>query len=141
MKKYILVLFILVLFTGCGKSSEKKDIKKDNDTRKEEKTEIVVNKNEEINKDQVVDGNLMRNTSVFVEDGISYFVIDVTNNTGKDYSLEEYVIIVKDTNGNEIVRIPGYIGSILKNGETKTIKSSINMDLSSAGSIEYEVVK
>ena len=37
--------------------------------------------------------------------------------------------------------MPGYIGSVLKNGESKTINTMISEDLSKAYSIEYEVVK
>ena len=51
------------------------------------------------------------------------------------------MIIVKDEEGKEIVRIPGYVGDTIKAGETRTISSSVDIDLSKAASIEYEVKK
>ena len=65
----------------------------------------------------------------------------VTNSTSTDYKLDEYIIIIKDKDGKEIVRIPGYVGDTIKAGETRTINSSVDIDLSNAGSIEYEVKK
>ena len=64
-----------------------------------------------------------------------------SNNSDSDYKLDEYIIIIKDKNGEEIVRIPGYVGDTIKAGETRTINSSVDRDLSNAGSIEYEVKK
>ncbi len=40
-----------------------------------------------------------------------------------------------------ITTIPGYVGDVIKNGETRTINSSIDIDLSNASSIEYSVKK
>lgn len=115
---------------------DKKEVKKE-----DPKTNIKVNTNEGVIRDQEIEGNIMRNTSLVVEDGITYLVVDVTNNTNQDYTLNEYMISVKDASGNVIVKIPGYIGEVIRIGDTKTIKSMVNMDLSEAASIEYEVVK
>ena len=105
------------------------------------KTTVEVNNNEEVTKDQNIEGIMITNTSLVYEDGISYLKATVTNNTGSDYELNEYKINVKDSDGNIIVTMPGYIGSVLKNGESKTINTMISEDLSNAYSIEYEVVK
>ena len=140
MKKIInitlMLLVCLTLVTGCGKDKSKNEDKKDDN-----KTTVEVNNNEEVTKDQNIEGITITNTSLVHEDGISYLKATVTNNTGSDYELNEYKINVKDSDGNIIVTMPGYIGSVLKNGESKTINTMISEDLSKAYSIEYEVVK
>ena len=131
-----MLLVCLTLVTGCGKDKSKNEDKKDDN-----KTTVEVNNNEEITKDQNIEGITITNTSLVYEDGISYLKATVTNNTGSDYELNEYKINVKDNNGNIIVTMPGYVGSVIKNGESKTINTMISEDLSKAYSIEYEVVK
>lgn len=140
MKKVInitlMLLVCLTLVTGCGKDKSKNEDKKDDN-----KTTVEVNNNEEVTKAQNIEGITITNTSLVYEDGISYLKATVTNNTGSDYELNEYKINVKDNNGNIIVTMPGYVGSVIKNGESKTINTMISEDLSKAYSIEYEVVK
>ena len=140
MKKIInitlMLLVCITLVTGCGKDKSKNEDKKDDN-----KTTVEVNNNEEVTKDQNIEGITITNTSLVYEDGISYLKATVTNNTGSDYELNEYKINVKDSDGNIIVTMPGYVGSVLKNGESKTINTTIGEDLSKAYSIEYEVVK
>lgn len=102
---------------------------------------MEVNDNQEVIKDQNIDGIEITNTSLIYEDGISYLTATLTNNTGIDYELNEYKINVKDSDGNIIVTMPGYVGSVIKNGESKSINTMISEDLSKAYSIEYEVVK
>ena len=132
----LMLLVCLTLVTGCVKDKTKNDDKKEDD-----KPTIEVNDNKEVIKDQNIDGIEITNTSLVYEDGISYLNATVTNNTGSDYELNEYRINVKDSEGNIIVTMPGYVGSVLKNGESKTINTMITENLSKAYSIEYEVVK
>ena len=132
----LMLLVCITLVTGCGKDKTKNDDKKDDNNQT-----IEVNDNKEVIKDQNIDGIEITNTSLVYEGGISYLNATVTNNTGSDYELNEYRINVKDSDGNIIVTMPGYVGSVLKNGESKTINTMITEDLSKAYSIEYEVVK
>ena len=129
----ISMLLVLGLVTGCGCNKKEE--------KKEQKEEVKVNTNKDVIKDQEVDGIKMTNTSFVTTNGITKLVTNVTNSSDEDYSLEEYIIIIKDKEGNEIVRIPGYVGDTIKAGETRTINSSVDRDLSDAGSIEYEVKK
>ena len=132
----IMLLVCLTLVTGCGKDKTTNDDKKEDNM-----PTIEVNDNQEVIKDQKIDGIEITNTSLVYEDGISYLKATVTNNTGVDYELNEYKINVKDSDGNIRVTMPGYVGSILKNGESKNINTMISEDLSKAYSIEYEVIK
>ena len=131
-----MLLVCLTLVTGCGKDKSKNEDKKDDN-----KTTVEVNNNEEVTKAQNIEGITITNTSLVYEDGISYLKATVTNNTGSDYELNEYKINVKDSDGNIIVTMPGYVGSVIKNGESKSINTMISEDLSKAYSIEYEVIK
>ena len=132
----IMLLVCLTLVTGCGKDKTTNDDKKEDNM-----PTIEVNDNQEVIKDQNIDGIEITNTSLVYEDGISYLKATVTNNTGVDYELNEYKINVKDSDGNIRVTMPGYVGSILKNGESKNINTMSSEDLSKAYSIEYEVIK
>ena len=132
----LMLLVCLTLVTGCGKDKSKNEDKKDDN-----KTTVEVNNNEEVTKDQNIEWITITNTSLVYEEEISYLKSTVTNNTGSDYELNEYKINVKDSDGNIIVTMPGYVGSVIKNGESKTINTMISEDLNNAYSIEYEVVK
>lgn len=140
MRYSLLLLLSLILVVGCNKNNKQND-EVDNNTENDNKTTVEVNMNEDVIKNQNIDGIEITNTSLVYEDGISYLKATVTNHTGTDYELSEYRISVKDSNGNVIVTIPGYIGNILKDGESKLINTMISEDLSKATSIEYEVIK
>lgn len=128
-----MVVLSLALATGCGCS--KKEEKKE----KEEKITVV--SEEDVIKDQVVDGIELKNTSLVVTNGISQLITEATNNGASDYELIEFTIIVKDASDNVIATMPGYVGETIKAGETRQINSSIDIDLSNAKKVEYEVKK
>ena len=133
MKKILIsmtiVLAATLLLTGCGKKKE------------ETKNDVKTNTEENVVKDQEVDGLKMTNTSLTITNGISTLVTEVSNNTGSDYQLEEFTIIIKDKDDNVLATIPGYVGETIENGSTKTIDSSIDIDLSNATSVEYKIKK
>lgn len=128
-----LAAFMLIA-TGCG-------CNKKEEVEETKEPETIVNTEENVIKDQEFEGLTMTNTSLVVTDGISSLVTEVSNNTGADYYLNEFKIIVKDADGNEMTTLPGYVGEVIPNGETRTINSSIDIDLSKAASIEYSVDK
>ena len=133
-KKALLAIFALTLVTGCG--CAKKDNKKDNT-----KDDVKVNTEENVIKDQTFEGLTFTNTSLTTTNGVSTLITEVSNSTGEDYTLEEFTITIKNKDGEVITTIPGYVGDVIKNGETRTINSSIDIDLSNASSIEYSVKK
>ena len=132
-KLSLIMLAIFPLITGCG-CSKKEDKKKEESTVKE-------NTNKEVIKNQEVDGIKMTNTSLVTVDGISTLETTVTNDGDEDYMLVEYKIIIKGNDDKVMVEIPGFVGDTIKAGESRVITSSVDMDLSKAKSIEYEVVK
>ena len=133
MKKVLVVgLLSVLLLTGCGKS---------NNTKQEEKLKAEVNKEEEVVKDREVDGLKLTNASLTTVDGKSTLITLVENNTGSDYNLEYFDIYLKDENDNVVETLLGYVGSTIKNGEQKRIKSSTDKDISSVVKVEYEIKK
>lgn len=139
MKKFSLIGLVAValLATGCG-CSNKENEEKNNGTVQ---SEPVINSNENVIKDQEFEGLTFSNTSLVVEGGSSTLTTQVSNNTGADYHLVEFIITVKDIDGRVITTLPGYVGDVIKNGTSTVISSSIDVDLSNAASIEYSVKK
>ena len=133
-KSLLALLLVATLVTGCG--CTKKDNKKDST-----KDDVKVNTEENVIKDQTFEGLTFTNTSLTTTNGVSTLITEVSNSTGEDYTLEEFTITIKNKDGEVITTIPGYVGDVIKNGETRTINSSIDIDLSSASSIEYSVKK
>lgn len=138
LKKLSLLCLALtvMLATGCG--CDKKDTKKEENTSKDP----IANTNEEVIKDQEINGLTFTNTSLVYENGSSTLVTEVTNNTDSDYALGDFYIIVKDADGNEMIKLLAYAGETIPAGESRTVNAGTDMDLTSAASIEYtEVVK
>ena len=133
-KSLLALLLVATLVTGCG--CTKKDNKKNN-----AKDDVKVNTEENVIKDQTFEGLTFTNTSLTTTNGVSTLITEVSNSTGEDYTLEEFTITIKNKAGEVITTIPGYVGDVIKNGETRTINSSIDIDLSNASSIEYSVKK
>ena len=140
-KLLIIIVLLLIIVTGCGKKSDNKETNPKHKTENKNSTDVIVNTNENIIKEQEIDGIKAKNVSLYIEDGISYLSVDMVNDTNGDYTLNEYTLIIKDKDGKEIIKLPGYIGEVIKAGQTKTIKSMTNTDLSKAYSIEYKVNK
>lgn len=133
MKKIITIttitLLSLFLLTGCDK-----------------KEEIVVdttksNTNEGVIKDQEIDGLTFTKTSLIIKESGSVLVTTVTNTTTETKTVKTFTITVKDSDGNVMVTMDGYIGGEIKQAETKTIESTTEMDLTNASSIEYTINK
>lgn len=126
MKKImILSLSVLFLLVGCGKKEEIKEPNKD----------IEANENEI--SDKVLDDFSFTNTSIVKENGVSTITIQVTNNSNEDKNIEQFKIIIKNKDGEVVKQTIGYIGGIIKSKETKTIITSIALDLTDAYDIEY----
>ena len=133
MKKIIAIttitLLSLFLLTGCDKKEETVV-----DTTKS-------NTNEGVIKDQEIDGLTFTKTSLIIKESGSVLVTTVTNTTTETKTVKTFTITVKDSDGNVMVTMDGYIGGEIKQAETKTITSTTEMDLTNASSIEYTINK
>ena len=80
-------------------------------------------------------------TSLIYENGNSKLQTTVTNTSSEKQYLAEFLIHVKDEQGNEIVTMTGFVGDSIDANASKIIDSTYGDDLTKATSIEYEVVK
>ena len=133
MKKIITIttitLLSLFLLTGCNKKEEPVV-----DNAKS-------NTNEGIIREQELEGLTFTNTSLIIKESGSVLVTTVTNTTTETKTVKTFTITVKDSDGNVMVTMDGYIGGEIKQAETKTITSTTEMDLTNASSIEYTINK
>lgn len=120
------------LITGCGCS--KKD-------KKVETPKVTTNNNEQVIKDQEVGVFKLMNTSLVYKDGTSTLLTTVTNTSKETQYIKSFNILVKDSSGNVMITLLGYIGEEIPTGDIREITSSTNLDLSKAASIEYELNK
>ena len=137
-KKIIIILsgilvFILVFLLAFILFSKDKNKKEDNTP------DITANTTEDIVKDYEVDGFRFSRTALVIEYGQSKLTTEVKNLTDKDIELKSFNIVLKDKNGNEMVTLLGYVGEVIKAGETKSIISQTDVDLTKAKGIEYSI--
>ena len=90
--------------------------------------------------DQTVSGLSFENANLEVENGISKYTVEVTNDLEEDFSLKNINIIFTNTSGSETTLL-GYIGEKLEVGETKLIDSSIDTKITDIVSIKYVINK
>ena len=90
---------------------------------------------------QTVDGLSFINASLVSENGISKYTVNVVNDNKDDYSLKTINVIFKDSNGNEITTLLGYIGDSLSPNEEKVLDVSIDQEITGISYIEYTINK
>lgn len=129
-----LAALMLLVAAGCGCK------KKESDDNKDKVADITANTNENVIKETEVEGLLVNNVSLVTENGAGSFNATVTNNSGAAKSVKYVKAHVKATDGSTIITLYGYIGETIENSQSKTISASCDRDLSTAASIEYEVV-
>lgn len=136
------LLACLTVLTGCGETTNNTTGNTTNTgTNNQAQPQVKVNTNENVIKDQELEGFKFQNTSLVYENGTSTLVSSVTNTSSQTQNLSEFAIHVKDADGNEIITLSGYIGGSVEPGETRTINSSYGSDITNAASITYEVLR
>ncbi len=139
MKKFIGIILVtfcaILLTTGCGKKQKV-------DKKPEEKGPSI-NKNENVLKEQTIEEFQFSDISMIYEEGVTKFEATVTNISEQTANLLEFKIHVKDEQGNEMVEpvLVGYIGEQLGAGESRVLNTYSVQDLTSAFSVEYEIVR
>ncbi len=82
--------------------------------------------------DELLFSNLKVNNN-----GEFHATVNVSNKTGSDYNLK-YINVIVINNGVEI-KLPTYIGNVIKNNETKILDVKYNNELKDISEITYEV--
>lgn len=119
--KKILIIILLLVFTGCNKYEKLEPNK--------------VNLNELVIEDKKIDKLSMTNTSLIYESGITTFKTTITNN-GKIIKNKKINLIFKNTNKSIIVVLKGYISKLEKLDKTEFVVTS-DIDLTDAYLVEY----
>lgn len=147
MNKKINIMFVLLFFVGLiGVIFLVLFLIKGNDGNIDNEIEkqniIKENINDSINEVKELNGLTFESTKIVYQNGMSTLTTKVTNNYSVDYDKENFKIIIKDKNKNDIISLPGFIIGGLKANESKNIVSVVDIDLSSdAYYIEYEEVE
>ena len=140
MKKKLLLALVMLLslsvVTGCG-CGKKKDKKPTSNIV----GKVDYNTNEGVIEDKTVEGLKLTNTSLKTSKYYSTLVTSVTNPTDKDIYVRIFDIIVKDKEGKVILKLQGYVGGVVPAKQTRNITSNVDMDLSNAYKVDYELVK
>ena len=126
-KLIIVVISITSLLTGCGK--EKENINNGNDNNTPNNGNVVDN--------QIFEG--LEFVNVGIDNGVIKTII--INNTGVTYEGSKISIKVMDSDGNVITEEVDEVKDKIETGNTLTIETKTNKDLSNAASIEYSVIK
>ena len=115
----IIALSILFIFIGS-----KVSIKQDN--------KIFAHTSEGIIKEVEYNGVKFSNISMLTENGYTTFSADITNVSGEDISKERLHVVLKDSNGKEVIKYLAYFPGGLKKDETKTITASAHGNFTDA---------
>lgn len=130
--KYIKILLITLsittILTGCGNKE-----KVDNDNKEETKNKS--------NETVVADSFEFTTISVNFENENSVFDINIKNTANEERYINEFIIHVKDKDGNELAILFGYVNETIEAKGERTISCSFGGDLSNYASLEFEVLK
>ncbi len=129
----VLLVFIAVIsFLLINNNENENSKKKVNNDVKEAITEQGIIKDETF-------GNLNFTNTTLIKDSKQYVLsMDVINPTQDEINMETINIDLKDKDGNLVVVLLGNIGDPMKPGETRTITSSVKIDLSK---VKYKVIE
>lgn len=128
----VLAIILVIVFMGKGKEDADKGTKSNAPT---------ANTQEKIVEEVELNGLRFSNIAMITEGTTTYLTMDVTNPTNNTIKMETVDIDMKDKDGNVITTFLGYFGGEVPAGETRTISSQVEMDLSKAVTKEIKVTQ
>ncbi len=126
MKKFLVLVALLFLLTGCN--SDKKE------------TSNITNDNENVIKEQVVDELKINDVSLIYDGSMSTFTANINNTSDKEISISKFEVDVKNESGNKLTTLLG-TGMNIEANSSFMITITSDIDLSKAYSVEYHIVK
>lgn len=120
----IIIITLSILFIFIGSKKNKVSIKQDN--------KIFAHTSEGIIKEEEYNGVKFSNISMLTENDYTTFSADITNVSGEDISKERLHVVLKDSNGKEVIKYLAYFPGGLKKDETKTITASAHGNFTDA---------
>jgi len=139
------VIAILIILTVGGllliKNDDKETKKEDDNIIKVDGDELMVaNVNPGVINDKEQNGLKFTNTSLISTENSATLTTSVENTTGNDIEVRVFNIIVKDKTDKTITVLQGYVGGVVPVGEKRDIVSHVDINLTEATEIEYQIV-
>ena len=146
---FIIIALLLVIIVGMSVKNKKEGQNPQGPTvgmveenKIEEFVEVQedgskVNTSKELSKTKKIDGLEISNIRLVEKNNVSQVVADVKNPTNKTLGDFPIDIIAIDKNGNEIVRIGGYVDRVSA-GETVQLNASATVDFANAYDFKVE---
>lgn len=128
LKILLIILSCASIVTGCGKKDNNRQVDNKEEASSEKKTikadsfEFTIN-------------------SVNFENENSVFDINVKNISNEERYINEFLIHVKDAEGNELAGLYGYVNETIEAQGERVISCSFGNNLSNYASLEFEVLK
>ena len=137
----ILIILILGGFIIKLYYNNKNNTTNDTTSKTESKEEetLKYNTNEGVIKDKEINGITFTNITCTYDGAYSILEYTITNHSNQNINLGEYEIIVKDKNGNILANLAPTLDYELKKEESYNTGNAIDIDLSTASSIELVV--
>lgn len=127
MRKIILIIFSLLLITGCNK---------------EEQIEILepnkVNLNEKVIEEKQINDLLFKNTSIIYDKNMTTFKTTLINN-GNDIDIKNIYVECYSKNNFKILTLTKEINKKIKNREKFQITIATDIDLTDIYEIKYNL--
>lgn len=127
MRKIILIIFSLLLITGCNK---------------EEQIEILepnkVNLNEKVIEEKQINDLLFKNTSIIYDKNMTTFKTTLINN-GNDIDIKNIYVECYSKNNFKILTLTKEINKKIKNQEKFQITIATDIDLTDIYEIKYNL--
>ncbi|MCM1370958.1 MAG: hypothetical protein NC181_03610 [Clostridium sp.] len=139
MRKFLVLLTVTLILTGCGCEKDKKQ---------DDPLANIPNDVDEVTKDKVIYDNSFKISNVLVttfDDGTATYNFDVQNITDKEIKVSGLKIYFKDKDGNNLLKEPEYKVITLTNkfapGEIQGMSLLVMSKFENLYSIEYEVIE
>ena len=123
MKKLLVILSILFIFTGCGKTDAKNG---------------VVNNN--IVGDVTIGDYKISNVSLVYKNGVSTLKVTVSNNSNETKTIKAFNITFKTKDDIEIIKLDTALSNVsIDANSSLDVSTTTDIDLSDAESVVYTI--
>ena len=75
------------------------------------------------------------------EDGTSDFMVKITNQSGEPAYINTFAMRIKDSEGNEMIKLTGIVNEEIEANGTRTVGCSYGGDLSGYASVDFAIEK
>ncbi len=135
MKKILILSMVIgtLFISGCSCTRKKdKDEKDGNDN-------VTVITDEAVVGEQNINGLLFENTTFQFQDGFTTIITKVTNRSGAPFMIENYQMTITDKDGKVLTILTSNINENLEVDAEKSYSTTVNLDLSAAAKVEYNI--